>query len=345
MKIELLDLLRCPESGQVLKLDGTCTGDNEVETGHLISADGQHRYPVVDGIPRFVPASNYADNFGLQWNLFRKTQLDSYSGHPVSADRFWRATNWTPDEMKDQWVLDIGCGSGRFAEVALQAGSKVLALDYSSAVDACYKNLRHYPNLHVVQGDIFALPLIKNGFPFAYSLGVLQHTPNVEAAFAALPPVIADGGKLCVDYYCKRLQSLLSAKYLLRPITKRIPQQHLFQFLKRATPTMLSVSRGLSSVPLFGKVLKRLVPVANYAGVYPLSDKQLHEWALLDTFDMFAPAFDQPQSAPTARRWMEVAGLESIEVLQVGHLVARGIKPRRPFGTRPEIRALQRSSA
>jgi len=69
-----------------------------------------------------------------------------------------------------------------------------VALDYSSAVDACYANLKHHPNLHIVQGDIYALPFEPGNFQFVYSLGVLQHTPNVAAAFAALPPMLKGGG-------------------------------------------------------------------------------------------------------------------------------------------------------
>lgn len=77
---------------------------------------------------------------------------------------------------------------------------------------------------------------------------------------------------------------------------------------------------------MIGKFLKRLVPVADYAGMQPLSETQLSEWALLDTFDWFSPAYDNPQTAATARRWMEQAGLMDIEVVQAGHLVTRGRK-------------------
>lgn len=197
MKTELLELLRCPKTGQRLVLQGADVLGQEIESGWLVSEDGQHRYPVRNGIPRFVPQSNYADNFGMQWNHFRQTQLDSYSGQPISTNRFWLATGWSPEDLKGQWVLDVGCGAGRFAEVALSAGAKVVALDYSSAVDACYVNLKHHPNLHVVQGDIYALPFALGGFPFVYSLGVLQHTPDVAAAFAALPPMVRGGQVVC----------------------------------------------------------------------------------------------------------------------------------------------------
>ena len=68
---------------------------------------------------------------------FRQIQFNSHSGLPISSDRFWLATDWSPADLKAQWVLDEGCCAGRFAEVALKAGAKLVALDYSSAVDPC----------------------------------------------------------------------------------------------------------------------------------------------------------------------------------------------------------------
>jgi SAM-dependent methyltransferase len=262
----------------------------------------------------------------MQWNHFRQTQLDSFSGHPISANRFWKATGWHPEELAGKWVLDAGCGSGRFAEVALKAGARVLALDYSCAVDACHANLKCHSNLHVVQGDIYALPLARSAFDYVYSLGVLQHTPNVAKAFEALPPMVSHGGKLCVDFYCKRLTAMLHGKYLLRPITRRMNRENLFKLLKTAVPFLLSLSQQFGQVPITGRLLKRLVPVADYTNVYPLNNAQLREWALLDTFDMLAPEYDHPQTPRIVRRWLETSCLAETNVFFADHLVARGRK-------------------
>jgi len=327
VKTELIEMLRCPKTRQRLHLEGGVDNSQDVEEGWLVSEDGQHRYSVLKGIPRFVPQSNYADNFGMQWNHFRQTQLDSHSGLPISTDRFWQATGWFHESMKGQWVLDAGCGAGRFAEVALKAGAKVVALDYSSAVDACLANLKHHPNLHVVQGDIYALPFAPETFQFVYSLGVLQHTPDVAKAFSALPPMVQRGGRLCADFYWKRFRTMMHAKYLFRPFTKRMPQPKLFGLLERWVPSLLALSQLLGRVPLLGRVLKRIVPVADYTGRFPLSEKQLKEWALLDTFDMLAPTYDNPQSAATVRQWFDEAGLVDVEVGHWSHLVGRGTRP------------------
>ena len=327
MYSELLEILRCPRTDSRLSLEEADRDGEKIRSGWLVSENGVHRYPIRDFVPRFVPESTYADNFGMQWNHFRKTQLDSHSKLSISTDRFWNATGWNPSSIASQWVLDAGCGAGRFAEVALTAGAKVIALDYSDAVDACHDNLKQNPNLHVVQGNIYALPFQRSFFPFVYSLGVLQHTPDVAKAFASLPPMVARGGRLCADFYWKRFRSMMHAKYLWRPITKRVPQQKLFDVLQIVVPMALPISQLLGRIPVAGKALKRLLPIADYTGVYPLSAEQLEEWALLDTFDMLAPEYDSPQSASTVRGWFESAGLADVEVFHGGHLVGRGRRP------------------
>ena len=330
MKPEIQSRLRCPISGMTLTLDQetlTNSSSGEIESGTLVSVDRKYKYPIRKGIPRFVPDSNYADNFGMQWNHFAKTQLDSYSGHSISSDRFWRATRWTPEELKDKWILDVGCGSGRFTEIALKSGAQVVALDYSNAVDACYANLKQYKNLHVVQGDIYALPFVSESFNFVYCLGVLQHCPDVERAFFALPRMVSsDGGKLVAECYLRSWNAYLRPYYWLRPITTRIPDDKLFAFLVRVVPPLLELSRLLGRIPIIGNTAKRIIPVANDESVFPLSKKQLIEWSLLDTFDWLAPKYDKPQTIKTFRDWFIRAGLTEIEVKKIILLTGSGIK-------------------
>lgn len=328
MHADLIDYLRCPQTGEPLELEAPIYVDQRIKSGWLVSCRSGKRYVIRNYIPRFVPESNYADNFGMQWNLFRQTQLDSYTGHSISADRFWKATGWKPQDLAGKWVLDCGCGAGRFAEVASEAGAHVVALDYSSAVDACYANLSHRSRLHVVQGDIYALPFAPGQFPFVYSLGVLQHTPDVTKAFSALLPMVkSGGGKLCVDFYERTWKSWLWSKYWIRPITKKMSQKRLFDILQRQIPRLLSTSAVLQRLPVVGSFAKHLVPVANYRGIYPLTDQQLREWALLDTFDMLAPKFDSPQTTGYVQRLLDRSGLQEVEVLKAGHLVGRGQMP------------------
>lgn len=222
-------------------------------------------------------------------------------------------------------MLDAGFGAGRFAEVALSSDANVVALDYSNAADAAFANLRQHKNLHIVQGSIYALPFQPTSFSFVYSLGVLQHTPDVANAFAELPKMLQrPGGRLCGDFYERSWKSRMLPKYWLRPMTTRLPSARLFAILQRAVPPMLQLSRMSGRVPVVGRLLKRIVPVANYSGILPLSEEQILESALLDTFDWLPPKYDNPQTSATVQDWLKVAGCTNIEVLKAGHLVGRG---------------------
>ena len=88
MKKKYLELLVCPETGENLKF--IPKSESNTDNGCLVNESNTVEYQVINSIPRFVPLSNYADNFGMQWNNFPKTQLDSYSGQSISSDRFWR---------------------------------------------------------------------------------------------------------------------------------------------------------------------------------------------------------------------------------------------------------------
>lgn len=317
MKESFIEILRCPSCKGTLSRSGdtlTCSG---------CSAS----YPIVNDIPRFVSPENYASNFGFQWNRFSATQLDSRTGVPISRERFLRQTGWDETTLRGKRVLDAGCGAGRFAEVALSLGAEVVAIDYSSAVDAAQRNLQPHDRLHLAQADIYRLPFVPGTFDFVYSLGVLQHTPDVKRATQAVIEMAKPGGGVTVDLYLRRWTNVLEPKYWFRPITTRMKQERLFAAIERTVPALLAVSNAVRRIPKVGRYAQKLVPVANYRGVYALNDRQLREWAVLDTFDWFGPRFDQPQDATTLRQWLAEAGLEQIDVHHTYHLTGRGVRP------------------
>ncbi len=327
MRPGLLQLMCCPTCEGELVLRDAVERDGRVERGRLDCAACSRSSPIRDFVPRFAPEDNYASSFGFQWGRFRRTQLDSYTGVPISRERFLLQSGWEPSDLDGCLVLDAGCGAGRFAEVALDCGATVVAVDYSSAVDACYENLGDNPRLNVLQADIMALPLRTGCFDYVYCFGVLQHTPEPGAALFALTRPLRPGGRLSVDVYMKTGFELLWPKYWLRPLTKRMDKERLFRLVTRVGPSLLPISSLIGRAPRVGRRLRYLVPVANYEGVLPLTQEQLRDWSILDTFDMLSPAYDQPQSPETLTRWLSDAGMTDVEVLRTGHLVGRAVKP------------------
>jgi SAM-dependent methyltransferase len=326
LKPELLTILVCPACRGELSLADEALERGEIVSGRLACTACGLDYPIIRFVPRFVATENYAQSFGLQWNRYPRTQLDSHSGLPITRDRFFAQSGWNPEEMAGQRILDVGCGSGRFAEVALATGAHVVALDYSAAVDAARANLGDRPGIDIVQGDIYALPFRDSVFDAVYCFGVLQHTPDVKRAFMSLLPPLKHGARIAVDVYPRLLSNVLWPKYWFRPFTKRMDRERLLAIVEKLVKYTLPISRVIGRIPVIGKKLRYFVPIANYEGTYPLDETQLREWSVLDTFDMFSPAHDHPQSAATMRAWLAEAGLARPEVLRTGHLVARGIK-------------------
>jgi len=297
---------------------------DEIEEGSIRCETCGAEYAVVRGLPRFVPPTNYAESFGFQWNLHAQTQLDSHSKLPISAERLWTAIG-TRSRLDGQRVLEAGSGAGRFTEVLLAAGADVTTFDYSSAVDANARNQGRVPRLHLFQGDIFNIPLAESQFDKVICLGVLQHTPDPAAAFRSLARYVAPNGQLVVDVYRKSLAALMQWKYVLRPFTKRMKKESLYRLIASVTPALIPAARSLRGAA--GRAGARLVPIVEYSylGLEPTLNEK---WAVLDTFDMYSPAHDHPQSAATLESWFAEVGFVDVDVRNgLNGVVGTGRRP------------------
>lgn len=301
----------CPacRSGNLSFSSITERNGDDVITAQIACDGCKESFAVRNKLPRFVPQSNYADSFGFQWNKYAKTQLDSFSGIPISTDRVRNALGTL--DLAGERILEAGSGAGRFTEVLAKTGADLTSFDFSSAVDANAANQTSSDRLHLFQGDIFRIPLQERGFDRVVCLGVIQHTPDPPAAFLSLSKYVRPGGQLVVDAYTRNLVALLQWKYLLRPITKRMGKERLHGIIAAATPPLVPIAKAFKR--LAGRVGARLVPIVEYSNLG--LDKDLNvQWAILDTFDMYSPAHDHPQSLATITRWFEDIGFENVQV-------------------------------
>jgi SAM-dependent methyltransferase len=286
-----------------------------VEEGVLKCQSGDHSYPITAGIPRFVPADNYAASFGYQWNLFRSQQIDSVNGTSLSSKRLFSETRWSPEWLRGKWILDAGCGAARFLDVVSQYECEAVGVDISIAVDAARQTLAGRDNVHLVQASIYELPFRAGVFDGCYCIGVIQHTPEPRRTLAALPRILKAGGRIAVTIYERRPWTFLYPKYLVRPITKRLDKTKLLSLIKGSMPLLFPVTNLLFRLPALGPLFIFAIPVANYVDEPQLSAKQRYDWAILDTFDMLSPQFDQPQTEPEVTAALQEAGIVDIQRL------------------------------
>jgi SAM-dependent methyltransferase len=319
MQLEHLNLLACPICHSRL----TCMHDDADSTsgtvieGRLICTSCRQEYPVIAGVPRFVPRENYASGFGLEWTKHARTQYDSYSGIPASEQRFFGQTGWSKD-LTGEVILEVGSGSGRFTEQAARTGATVVSFDYSYAVDTNYASNAGRKNVLIVQADVFAMPFRAHSFDRIFCFGMLQHTPSPARAFAALPAMLKSGGSLCADIYKVSFwRTIAQTKYWVRPFTRRMDPDRLYARVRRWVDFMWPLANIIRRLPKGYAINWRLL-VADYSFL-GLQGQMLKEWSYLDTFDMLAPRYDRPATKETFRQWAVQANLTDIDAYYSPH--------------------------
>ncbi|MFY9561009.1 MAG: methyltransferase domain-containing protein [Terriglobales bacterium] len=311
LSADLQAILRCPSCGS--KLEGGQAG------GYTCPAC-KGAYPQVQGIARFVDAQHYAASFGYQWHRYQKTQLDNEEVR--ESDRHFRMkTALRPEELEGKLVLDAGCGIGRFAEVATRWGARVVGIDLSAGADVAAKNLADR-DFVAFQADVFALPFAPESFDLIYSVGVLHHTPDCEAAVKALDKYLKPGGTLAVWLY-SGYNNWYRFSDFWRRYTHKMKPETLHAILKVAVPFFYHLERGLRLVPVVGHTAAGAV-----YHMFPVNRQKDPEARMLDTFDWYSPQYQSKHTYEQVFRWYEAMGMEDMRIGEVS-IAVRGRKPRR----------------
>lgn len=291
---DIAPILRCP----------ACQGHLRNGEELVCSACGG-KYPIVNGVARFVEAEKYAGSFGFQWKVFDRTQLDTAASRRSEND-FRERTGFRPEDLKGKLVLDVGCGMGRFAEVATRWGARVVGVDLSLAVEAAARNLADRPAT-ILQADSFRLPFAPESFDYIYSIGVLHHTPDCEQAFRVLPPLLKPGGRIAIWLY-SAYNRWYRFSDVYRIITRRMPPKLLHRLCYGVVP-LYGVHQGLKRIPLVGRRVSGLL-----AFIIPMSFNPDPKWRILDTFDWYSPWYQSKHTYEEVFRWFESCGLDDLHV-------------------------------
>lgn len=341
MKREFAAKLVCPDCLSSLDLEISQVEKGEVKNGWLHCSQCTQVYPITHFVPRFVDNDGYTENFSFEWNKHPQTQFDNEI-LKESQTAFFNLTGLSPNELNDLVVLDMGCGTGRFIDVAAKFGTEVIGVDMSYAIDVAQSNLGHLSNVHLVQADIFHLPFKPSTFSMIYSLGVLHHTPDCEKAFKKLSELLSKGGKIAVWVYprygfAERIALGAYQRYgdsiQLADTTFAIPVTlwPLFKSLARLLDDAGTVTTDILRL-LTTRIPKKMLYYLCYVAVplyhayripffYPLRVtlriSMHHEWRwrVLDTFDWYSPKFQSKHTYDEVVGWYRDVDLTEIKKL------------------------------
>ena len=279
----------------------------------LKNSDQKLIFPIVNGAFRCTQEINYAESFGFQWNLFQKTQIDGNGDSDQSTKRFCTVTNWNSVNLEGESILEVGSGAGRFTQVVLaHTNANLYSVDYSNAVEANYRNNGKSKKLKLFQASIYELPFAPNQFDKVFCFGVLQHTPDFKKSVKSLVDMTKVDGEIIIDFYpIKGWYTKINAKYIFRPLTKKLKHETLLKVISANAGWLIFLSKLFTSIGL-GKILNRFLPICDIEKTLPksLTRKELKEWVILDTFDMFSPEYDNPQKISTVKQWMQDFGIQ-----------------------------------
>lgn len=149
-------------------------------------------------------------SFGDEWlkfNNFTDTEIEK-----IGNDYF----DIVNESMlnKDTYVLDVGCGTGRWSKYMTNKSKFIEAIDPSDAVFAAAKLLKNHKNVRVTQASVDTIPFPDDTFDFVTSLGVLHHIPDTERAIKQCAKKLKKGGWLHIYLYYKLENKPLYYRFL-----------------------------------------------------------------------------------------------------------------------------------
>jgi SAM-dependent methyltransferase len=250
----------------------------------------------VESIWRFVDRErHYASSFGLQWNHWVDTLSDSRRTGHAKADLLASRTHFAEYDLQGKGLLECGMGGGDDTEVLLDLPlARLYAFDLSTSVERAARLLRD-PRLTIFQASILEIPVPDRSFDVVFCHRVLQHTPDPLQSLRAIMKKVARGGLLFAHCYQRSRERMQDFKYKYRPITKRLPPEWVLAFVEEMGPSLRWAANRLDGLGRPGREFRRrFLPYKHYARREGMTEEQLAEWSMLDTFDALTPAFDNP---------------------------------------------------
>ena len=140
--------------------------------------------------------SGSPDRFGYEWAEYAELR-------PVYEEQFLR---WTALIARQDWrgkcFLDVGCGMGRNSHWPMTygaSGGAAIDVDDRSLASA-KRTLARWPTIEVRKMSAYAIDF-DGAFDFVFSIGVIHHLADPQAALRQITKAAKPGGKVMIWVY------------------------------------------------------------------------------------------------------------------------------------------------
>jgi SAM-dependent methyltransferase len=248
-------------------------------------------------------------SFGDEWTRFDQQGMPENEARKV-FDEYFSVFPWC-DLPEGAEGFDMGCGSGRWARWVASRVGHLHCIDPSDAIDVAKANLTSFDNLTFYRAAVDSQCLPQGSQDFGYSLGVLHHVPDTQAAIRSCVDLLKPGAPLLLYiYYAFDNRSWwFRALWLLsdfgRKLTCKLPP-----WLKHAVTDVIAL---LVYLPL--ATISRLLETMGFnVASIPLSYYRNHSFYTMrtDARDRFGTPLERRFTRQQILQMMESAGLLSI---------------------------------
>jgi SAM-dependent methyltransferase len=138
--------------------------------------------------------------FGEEWAAYTQEELDPAEQQRL-FDQYFSVFPF--DELpKGAEGFDLGCGTGRWAALAAKRVGTLHCIDPAGkALAVARRRLADVANVTFHERGVDDMPVADASQDFGYSVGVLHHVPDTEAALAACVRKLRPGAPLLVYIY------------------------------------------------------------------------------------------------------------------------------------------------
>ena len=139
-------------------------------------------------------------SFGSEWTRHDQSSLPENERLRL-FEAYFSLFPWAEVDSKSVG-FDLGCGSGRWAQLVAPRVGRLHCIDPSEAALAVAKrNLSHVNNCDFHQASVDSIPLQDSSMDFGYSLGVLHHVPDAADGLRSCVKKLKPGGIFLLYLY------------------------------------------------------------------------------------------------------------------------------------------------
>jgi len=140
-------------------------------------------------------------------------------------------------------VLEVGCGTGRFAEIILKEGRSVVGIDPSPyMIEIARHRCCQFQNAAFIKAEGSNLPFLDDAFDFTYSIRVLNQTESEKYALRAVKEIMRvtkPGGRILIEF-CNKWRPRR-----FREISVRLSMLQVLSAIKREDPAARISKSGI----------------------------------------------------------------------------------------------------